>query len=68
LWCAEIYPARLRHYFTSGLVDPDAADDVCLDAFFAALAFALVIFGVTRRFVQNRTLSCLGQERSANVA
>jgi hypothetical protein len=24
--------------------------------------------GVTRRFVQNRTLSCLGQERSANVA
>ena len=24
--------------------------------------------GVTRRFLQNRTLSCLGQERSANVA
>ena len=27
-----------------------------------------VHLGVTRRFVQNRTLSCLGQERSANVA
>jgi hypothetical protein len=26
------------------------------------------VIGVTRRFVQNRTLSCLGQERSANVA